>query len=69
MYVSCLCGFLGVELCFNNSNNVNKDHGKVKEVNMTEEKCSGGSDTVTTQPVAVQRSRKSSKSKNSKNKR
>eukprot|EP01084_Bolivina_argentea_P291429 500876_1 len=45
------------------------DHDKVKEVNMTEEKCSGGGDTVTTQPVALQRSRKSSKSKNSKSKR
>ncbi len=69
MYVSCLCEFLHVDLCYDGSNDVNIDHDKVKEVNMTEEKCSGGGDTVTTQPVALQRSRKSSKSKNLKSKR
>ncbi len=65
----CLCKFLGVELiCYDGCNNVNKDHDKVKELIMTEEKCSGGDESVITQPVALQRSRKS-KSKSSKNKR
>ncbi len=71
-YVSCLCGFLGIDVppqgyC----NNVNEDDdGKVKEEEMAVEKRNGGSDdAVTAQPVASQRPKQLSESKNSKNRR
>ncbi len=70
--IVCLCEFLDIDIPSKGcSNNVNEYDDKVKEEDMIAgEKCSGNNGAVMAEPIALQqRSRKSSKSKNSKHKR
>ncbi len=65
-----LCWFLGIDvLPLDYGNNVNEDDCKVKEEEMAMEKHNNNDDAVTAQPVASQRSKQLSKSKNSKKRR